>query len=86
MTKETARYRDHITQDPTIMVGKPVVKGTRIPVEMVLEQLAYNPDLDELFAVYPELTREDVKACLTYAQAAVTAKRRPAPAGRAAGE
>ena len=88
MAKEIPRYHDRITQDPAIMVGKPVVKGTRIPVEMVLNQLAYNPDLDELFAMYPELTREDVKACLAYAQAAVTAKRRhtpPVPAGRAAG-
>lgn len=57
------------------MVGKPVVKGTRIPVEKVLDQLAYKPDLDELFAIYPELTVEDVKACLAYAQAAVAGKR-----------
>jgi uncharacterized protein (DUF433 family) len=88
MARETARYHERITQDPAVMVGKPVVKGTRIPVEKVLDQLAYNPDLDELFAIYPELTREDVQACLAYAQAAVTAKRRhtpPAPAGRAAG-
>ena len=68
MTRETARYHDRITQDPAIMVGKPVVKGTRIPIEMVLNQLAYNPDLDELLKMYPELTREDVKACLAYAQ------------------
>lgn len=49
------------------MVGKPVVKGTRIPVEVVLEQLAHNPDIEELFADYPRLTREDVQACLEYA-------------------
>ena len=53
------------------MVGKPVVKGTRIPVELVLGHLAANPDLAELFAAYPELTVEDVKAVLAYAQAAV---------------
>jgi len=44
-----------------------VVKGTRIAVEHVLEHLAQNPDLDELFAAYPRLTLEDVKACLAYA-------------------
>lgn len=50
------------------MVGKPVVKGTRIPVELVLAHLAENPDLNDLFAAYPRLTAEDVRACLYYAQ------------------
>jgi uncharacterized protein (DUF433 family) len=54
-----------------VMVGKPVVKGTRIPVERVIAHLAQEPDLDDLFAAYPELTLDDVKACLQYAQAAV---------------
>jgi uncharacterized protein (DUF433 family) len=53
------------------MVGKPVVKGTRIPVERVIAQLAENPDVNELFAAYPELTIEDVKAVLAYAHTAV---------------
>ena len=57
-----------ITVDPEIMVGKPVVNGTRIPVELVLAQLAYNPDLGELFAAYPHVTVEDVKACLEFAR------------------
>lgn len=65
---------DRITRDPAIMVGKPVVKGTRIPVELVLGHLAQNPDFDELFAAYPHLTIDDVKACLAYAQAAVEAE------------
>lgn len=59
------------------MVGKPVVAGTRIPVEKVLAQLAYKPDLQELFEIYPELTLEDVRAVLAYARAAVVAKRPP---------
>lgn len=58
------------------MVGKPVIRGTRIPVELVLGHLAHNPDLDELFAAYPHLTVEDVQACFAYAQAAVKAKRK----------
>ena len=65
-----------IIQDPDIMVGKPVIEGTRIPVEMVLDQLAYKPDLEELFAVFPDLTVDDVRDCLAYAQAAVARKRR----------
>jgi uncharacterized protein (DUF433 family) len=73
MPKELA---DRITVDPDVMVGKPVVKGTRIPVELVLAQLAYDPDLGELFAAYPHLTVEDVKACLAYASKLVAARRR----------
>ena len=66
MTKEKNEH-NRIIQDPAILVGKPVVKGTRIPVELVLAKLAANPDLNELFQDYPRLTREDVKACLNYA-------------------
>ena len=65
-----------IIQDPDIMVGKPVIEGTRIPVEMVLGQLAYNPDLAELFARFPDLTVDDVRDCLAYAQVAVARKKR----------
>ncbi len=75
MVKEKIDYKDRIVTDPKIMVGKPVVRGTRIPVEHILGRLAENPDLAELFAAYPELTREDVKACLHYAQTAVGRKR-----------
>jgi uncharacterized protein (DUF433 family) len=63
--------RDRITQDPKIMLGKPVVRGTRIPVERVLAHLAHRPDLADLLAAYPELTLDDVKACLKYAHTAV---------------
>ena len=59
---------NRIVQDPAIMVGKPVIKGTRIPVGFVLEHLAANPDLDDLFAAYPWLTIDDVKAVLAYAR------------------
>ncbi len=71
MTKETPLYADRIIQDPAILVGKPVVKGTRIPVAVVLEYLAHNPNFDELFADYPRLTMADVQACLDYAQTLV---------------
>lgn len=52
MAKEMLRWDDRIVEDPEIMVGKPVIKGTRIPVELVLGHLAANPNLDELFAAY----------------------------------
>ena len=61
-------YQDHIIVDPKIMVGKPVVKGTRIPVDLILERLASDLDLKALFEDYPDLTEEDVKACIAYAK------------------
>jgi uncharacterized protein (DUF433 family) len=75
LAREAVRYHERITQDPRIMFGKPVVKGTRIPVELVLEELAHNPDLQELFAAHPALTIKDVQACLAYAQVLVKEKR-----------
>jgi uncharacterized protein (DUF433 family) len=67
MTQEKVDYQDRIVSDPEILVGKPVIKGTRIPVELVLEYLTHNPRLDDLFADYPRLTLDDVKACFAYA-------------------
>lgn len=73
---QPACYLDRIIQDPAIMAGKPVVKGTRVPVERVLAHMAENPDLDDLFAAFPHLTLEDVKACLAYAHARAARARR----------
>jgi uncharacterized protein (DUF433 family) len=67
MAQETIDYQDRIITDPEIMAGRPVVRGTRVPVKLVLGQLARNPDLEALYAAYPELTREDVQAVLAYA-------------------
>jgi uncharacterized protein (DUF433 family) len=64
-------YQDRIVRDPRILVGKPTIRGTRISVERVLEYLAANRSFDELFIDYPRLTKEDVQACLAYAQAMV---------------
>ena len=80
MTQDTEVLAERIIRDPKILVGKPVVKGTRISVELVLEHLAGNPDLDDLFAAYPELTLDDVRAVLAYARAAVEQDRQ-APFG-----
>lgn len=81
MAGESPKHRKRIIVDPDIMVGKPVVKGTRIPVELVLKRLAQNPDVDELLRAYPRLSIEDVKACLEYAQSIVEGEAiYPAPA------
>ena len=49
-----------------------MVRGTRIAVSLVLEELAHNPDINELLAAHPDLSRRDVQACLSYAKAMVT--------------
>ncbi|MFN8525614.1 MAG: DUF433 domain-containing protein [Chloroflexota bacterium] len=66
---------DRIVMDREIMLGKPTVRGTRIPVELILEQLSYDLDMDELLAAYPRLTREDVLACIAFAGEMVRRKR-----------
>jgi uncharacterized protein (DUF433 family) len=72
MKEDPRPYGERITADPRILAGKPVVRGTRISVGLVLEELAQNPNIDELLAAHPDLTRTDVQACLAYAKAMVT--------------
>ena len=60
-------WRDRITVDPRILVGKPVVKGTRIAVEMVVDLLAAGWTHRQILDSYPTLREEDVRACLGYA-------------------
>ena len=74
MASETDDLLARISQDPAIMVGKPVVKGTRIPVERVLAHLEEN-DKADLFEAFPELTEHDVRACLAFARRAVERQR-----------
>ncbi len=58
---------DRIVVDPQILVGKPVIKGTRIPVYLIIEFLANGVTEEEILDQYPSLTREDIKAALLYA-------------------
>ena len=58
---------ERITISPDICNGRPVVAGTRIAVQTVLEFLAAGDSVDDVLAEYPALTRDDVKACLDYA-------------------
>ena len=64
-----------ITLDPDVMVGKPVVRGTRITVELVIGLLAQGWTEQEILAAYPHLTRDDILACLAYAQELVSAEK-----------
>ena len=60
-------YRDYITIDPNKRAGKPCVRGLRITVYEVLEYLASDMTEDEILADFPDLTREDLKACIAFA-------------------
>ena len=60
-------YREHIVIDPTIRFGKPCVRGTRITVGDVLSYLASGMREAEVLADFPQLTRDDIRACLAYA-------------------
>ena len=60
-------YTNRIEINPNVMLGKPVVKGTRIPVELVLRKLGEGATMDDLCDAYPRLVAEDVYACLAYA-------------------
>jgi uncharacterized protein (DUF433 family) len=72
MQSEPRPYKDRITADPKILSSKPVVRGTRIAADLVLEELSQNPDVHELLAAHPDLTQADVQACLAYAKALAT--------------
>lgn len=59
-------YRNHIHADPEIMFGKPVIKGTRVPVELILRKLGEGETIEDLLQAYPHLTREDILATFSY--------------------
>ncbi|MCJ7431277.1 DUF433 domain-containing protein [Candidatus Bathyarchaeota archaeon] len=58
---------NRIVVNPKVMVGKPVIKGTRIPVDAIIKRLAGGMSLREILEEYPNLKEEDVKAALEYA-------------------
>lgn len=60
-------YRDFIKSDPSIMMGKPVIKGTRITVELILEKLAAGETIEQILEEHPSLTREAIYATLAFA-------------------
>ena len=60
--------KERIVRIPGVLGGRPVIQGTRISVDTILERLAFDLDLKTLFEDYPELTEEDIKACIAYAK------------------
>ena len=73
--------RDLITVDPNVMTGKPVVAGTRLTVEYILDQLGHGHSVEELLAGHPRLTREGIEAAVQYAIDALRAERVVSAAG-----
>jgi uncharacterized protein (DUF433 family) len=67
MAKERFDYRDRISVDPKVCHGKAVIHGTRIPVSVILDNLAAGVSEQELFESYPSLRSEDVQAAIAYA-------------------
>jgi uncharacterized protein (DUF433 family) len=62
---------DRIELNPRVCNGRPVVKGTRIPVSVILEQIAEGESWDTLLSGYPELKKEDIRATLLYAKLSI---------------
>ena len=62
---------DRIELNPRVCNGRPVIKGTRIPVSVILEQIAEGESWDAVLAGYPELKKEDIQAALHYAKASL---------------
>ncbi|MCC6473617.1 MAG: DUF433 domain-containing protein [Burkholderiales bacterium] len=65
------RLLARITSNPEIFGGKPIIRGMRISVELILSLLAQGVSIDEILSDYPSLTREDIHACLAYARAVI---------------
>ena len=61
------QFPARIESKPAVMMGKPCVKGTRIPVYLLLEKMAAGETSEQLLAAYPQLAMEDLLACLEYA-------------------
>jgi len=68
-------FQDNLSKrieiNPRIMLGKPVIKGTRIPVEIILRKLSQNISIDKILQDYQHLTRKDIQAALEYAAESV---------------
>src|SRR5262249_7252875 len=74
MKEDQRVYQERIVADPRILAGKTMGKGARNCVGLGVLELSHNPDINELLAAHPDLTRNDVQACLAYAKDMVTGK------------
>jgi uncharacterized protein (DUF433 family) len=68
-------WQERIVVDPNILLGKPVIRGTRLAVEFIIDLLAQGWPQEEILRNYPGLTREDIQACLAYASTVLHAEK-----------
>ncbi len=61
-------WQDYIGADPAVLVGKPVIKGTRLSVEFILELISEGWSENDIIRNYPGLTRDQIRACAAYAK------------------
>jgi uncharacterized protein (DUF433 family) len=61
------KWQDHLAIDSSVLAGKPVVKGTRIPVELIVDLLGRGYTVEQVLKQYDHLTTGDIQACLAYA-------------------
>ncbi len=73
MIQKSNMDTERVLSDPTVMMGKPVVAGTRIPVELILEKLSAGETFDQIIQAHPRLTREGILAALRFAAQALRA-------------
>ena len=64
-------YTQHIESKPAVLYGKPVIRGTRIGVDLIIEKLAAGETIADLLVAYPQLAAEQIYACLSYAAATI---------------
>jgi uncharacterized protein (DUF433 family) len=67
-------WRDRITIDPDILVGKPIIKGTRLAVEFILDLMSQGWSEGDILENYPGLNREDIRACFSYASETISSE------------
>jgi uncharacterized protein (DUF433 family) len=68
-------WQERIIVDPDILVGKPVIKGTRLAVEFIVDLLAQGWSEDEVLRNYPGINQDDIRACLSYASELLRAEK-----------
>ncbi len=70
----SSKLLKRISIKPTVMLGKPVIRGTRMPVDLLVERVAFGSSFEELMSDYPFLVEEDIKAALLYSARCITAE------------
>ncbi len=68
------QIHDHIEINPKVLMGKPVIKGTRISVELLLEKLSAGETENDIIEAHPHITKEDIKAALAFAAQSLKGK------------